>query len=127
MLFIYFCEQNKMERDRVEYIAPPESEIREFDNKAQLDEYFAEHYDEYKSMSSHRLNQLFRLPGYKFVKRKGNIMLLNICDTKAKSIDKIPLPDLYPEIEQVRTKIKQLDDLVNLILQSLQENHLLNI
>jgi hypothetical protein len=116
-----------MERSKVEYLTPPESEIHVFDNKVQLDKYFAVHYDEFEGMSSHRLNQLFRLPGYKIVKHKRNIMLLIIRDEDIKPIDKIPIPDLFPEIDQIRTKIKQQDDLITLILNTLHEHNMLEL
>jgi hypothetical protein len=110
----------------VEYITLPESEIREFDNKSQLDKYFNDHYDELKDLTTHRLNQMFRLSGYKIVKRKGNIKLLTIRED-IKTNHKKTSADLDSELDQIRTKIKQQDELTTLILNTLHEHNMLDI
>jgi hypothetical protein len=61
------------------------------------------------------------------MKRKGNIMLLAIRNDKASQRKNNSNVDSETKLSEIQTKIKQQDDLVNLILHTLQENNLLNI
>jgi viroplasmin and RNaseH domain-containing protein len=116
-----------MERIKtIEFISPPSNELREFDSKEHLEKYFTKHSSEIENMTANRMNRMFRLLGYRITRRKGIIKLKPERDYENKMTDRIPKSDLLKEIEELRTKIKQQNDIINLILATLQQHNLLD-
>ena len=90
----------------------PIKEKKEFANPDEFDAYYKEHKDELDQKTTHKLNKMFSIPGYKVTKIKGVLSLKNIPESKITSTMKI---------DAIEEKVREMRDSLNMCINTVNQ------
>ena len=96
----------------------PIKEKREFQTPAEFDEYYHEHKEELENKTTHKLNKMFNVPGYRITKIKGVLSLKNIPQSRITSTMKIETLEL--KVNEIRDRMNECINTVNKIVDALR-------
>ena len=92
-------------------IEPIKNYIKEFNSPVEFNLWYAKHKDEVDSLTTHKLNKMYKIDGYRITKIKGELMLKVDRKVKEKS------DDGEDEINELRNEIKNIKDTVNHLIE----------
>ena len=90
-------------------IEPIKNYIKEFNSPVEFNLWYAKHKDEVDSLTTHKLNKLYHIEGYRITKIKGELMLK--VDRKVKEETE------EDEINELRNEIKNIKDALNKLIE----------
>lgn len=99
-------------------IEPIKNYINEFNSPVEFNLFYAKHKDEIDSLTTHKLNKMYHIEGYRITKIKGELMLKK--DPKLKMKEKEEA--INEEINELKSEIKEIRDTVNKIIEFLNSN-----
>ena len=99
-------------------IEPIKNYINEFNSPVEFNLFYAKHKDEIDSPTTHKLNKMYHIEGYRITKIKGELMLKK--DPKLKMKEKEEA--INEEINELKSEIKEIRDTVNKIIEFLNSN-----
>ena len=103
-------------------LEPFRAEVIEFDDKNDFIKYVNEDMETYKSLTTQKLNKMFRIPGYRITKLQGDISLKAV---GGKDAEKKMRSEIMEEVmEKVRSEIEEkVKDIVEEKLKDEMENY----
>ena len=92
----------------------PIKEKREFESPTEFDKYYQEHKKELEEKTTHKLNKMFNIPGYRITKIKGVLSLKNIPQSRVTSTMRIDSLEL--KITEMKDRLNQCINTINNVL-----------
>ena len=92
----------------------PIKEKREFESPDEFDKYYQEHKTELEEKTTHKLNKMFNIPGYRITKIKGVLSLKNIPQSRITSTMRIDSLEL--KINEMKDRLNQCINTINNVL-----------
>ena len=107
-----------LKKDKHIQLIEPIKEKREFKTPAEFDAYYQEHKTELEEKTTHKLNKMFNVPGYRITKIKGILSLKNIPQSRITSTMKIETLEL--KVNEIRDRMNECINTVNNIVDALR-------
>ena len=106
-------------------LEPFRAEVIEFDDKNDFIKYVNEDMETYKSLTTQKLNKMFRIPGYRITKLQGDISLKAVGGKEDADAEKKMRSEIMEEVmEKVRSEIEEkVKDIVEEKLKDEMENY----
>ena len=98
----------------------PIKEKREFATPAEFDAFYQEHREELNEKTTHKLNKMFNIPGYRITKLKGVLSLKNIPQSRITSTMKIDTLEI--KVNEMKDRLNQCIKIVNGFIDQLNQN-----
>ena len=95
----------------------PIKEKREFATPAEFDAFYQEHREELNEKTTHKLNKMFNIPGYRITKLKGVLSLKNIPQSRITSTMKIDTLEI--KVNEMKDRLNQCINTINNVLDHL--------
>ena len=95
----------------------PIKEKREFSSPEEFDKFYQAHKDELNSKTTHKLNKMFNIPGYRITKLKGVLSLKNIPQSRITSTMKLETLEL--KVNEMKDRLNQCINIVNNLIDQL--------
>ena len=86
-------------------IEPIKNYIKEFNSPVEFNLWYAKHKEEVDSLTTHKLNKMYKIDGYRITKIKGELMLK--VDRKIKEKEGED-ENIHEEINELRNEIKNI-------------------
>ena len=93
-------------------IEPIKNYIKEFNSPVEFNLWYAKNKDEVDALTTHKLNKLYKIDGYRITKIKGELMLK--VDRKVK--EKVDETE-EDEINELRNEIKNIKETMNKLIE----------
>ena len=97
-------------------IEPIKNYIKEFNSPVEFNLWYAKHKEEVDSLTTHKLNKMYHINGYRITKIKGELMLKIDRKMKDKG-DETEEETVHEEINELRDEIKNIKDTVNHLIE----------
>ena len=108
---------SKSKNDGHIQLIEPIKEKREFSSPEEFDAFYQEHKSELEEKTTHKLNKMFNVPGYRITKIKGVLSLKNIPQSRITSTMKIETLEL--KVNEIRDRMNECINMVNRIVDHL--------
>ena len=97
----------------VQVIEPYKPQVIQFENIDDFNIYYTKHADDFKDITTYKLNVKYKIPGYKITRKSGELKLIKDYGNKDKMTesqneDNEELPILRQRIEHAEQQIKTL-------------------
>ena len=104
----------------IKVLEPVKNVIKEFDTPDEFNMYYMKNKDEIDKLTTHKLNKMFKIDGYRITRIQGTLMLRTDYAAK-KRIDKhdemmelkARIDDLQSEYDEIKDRMNQLIEIVN--------------
>ena len=104
-------------------IEPIRDYLKVFNSPDEFNIWFTKNKDEIESLTTHKLNKLYKINGYRITKIKGILMLKKSTDTL--NTDNSANSPLVPEnLQELQDEIKNIKSTVNHIIEYLNQQHM---
>ena len=103
-------------------IEPIKNYLKEFKTVDEFNLWYSKNKDEVDKLTTHKLNKMYKIDGYRITKIKGILMLKKDTKTKSKEMDKVIKDEIRDEINEIRNEINEIRDAVNKIISFIQES-----
>lgn len=101
-------------------IEPIKNYLKEFKTVDEFNLWYSKNKEEVDKLTTHKLNKMYKIDGYRITKIKGVLMLKKWVEKDEKEIGKAsPRTDA---IEELRNEINEIRNTVNKIISFLQES-----
>ena len=108
---------SKSKNDGHIQLIEPIKEKKEFSTPDEFDAFYQEHKAELEAKTTHKLNKMFNVPGYRITKIKGVLSLKNIPQSRITSTMKIETLEL--KVNEIRDRMNECINMVNRIIDAL--------
>ena len=98
-------------------IEPIKNYIKEFISPVEFNLWYAKHKEEVDSLTTHKLNKLYKIDGYRITKIKGELMLKVDRKIKDKEKEEAEEENIHEEINELRDEIKNIKETVNKLIE----------
>ena len=98
-------------------IEPIKNYIKEFNSPVEFNLWYAKNKDEVDALTTHKLNKLYKIDGYRITKIKGELMLKIDRNVKDKTLNDEESVDIHEEINELRNEIKNIKDTLNKLIE----------
>ena len=103
-------QQKHVDNSHIPLIEPIK-EKREFSTPEEFDKYYQAHKKELEEKTTHKLNKMFNIPGYRITKIKGVLSLKNIPQSRITSTMKIETLEL--KVNEMKDRLNQCINAIN--------------
>mgnify|MGYP001034086307 FL=1 len=97
----------------IKVIEPIKHYLKEFKTVDEFNLWYSKNKDEVDALTTHKLNKMYHIDGYRITKIKGVLML-------KKWVDKGEKTSKTTDIDELRTQVNEIRDVVNRIITFLQ-------
>ncbi len=97
-------------------IEPIKNYIKEFNSPVEFNLWYAKHKEEVDSLTTHKLNKLYKIDGYRITKIKGELMLKVDRKVKGKN-EEAEEENIHDEINELRDEIKNIKETMNKLIE----------
>lgn len=105
----------------IKVLEPVKNVIKEFDTPDEFNMYYMKNKDEIDKLTTHKLNKMFKIDGYRITRIQGTLMLRTDyaakkrIDKQASSVDELRdrIDELQSEYEEIKDRMNQLIEIVN--------------
>lgn len=107
---------SKMSLTELKVIEPIRNYSKEFDTPDEFNIFYAKNKDEIDKQTTHKLNKLYHIKGYRITRIKNILMLkkdYEIDNKTEKSSSNIRLEDIIKDIEMLKEKVDQIIEFLN--------------
>lgn len=99
----------------------PIKERREFETTDEFDEYYQQHKLDLEEYTTHKLNKMFSIPGYRITKIKGVLSLKNIPKSRITSTMKVDA--LEEKVNEMKDRLNMCINTINSVIDNLAVRH----
>ena len=108
----------------VKVIEPIKNYIKEFNTPVEFNLWYAKHKDEVDALTTHKLNKMYHIEGYRITKIKGELMLKvdkHIKENEEQTPKGVTASgyeeSINQEIKELRNEIKNIKDTLNKLIE----------
>ena len=98
-------------------IEPIKNYIKEFNSPVEFNLWYAKHKDEVDALTTHKLNKMYHIDGYRITKIKGELMLKAERKIKDKDKEEGDEENIRDEINELRDEIAKIKDAYNKLIE----------
>ena len=98
-------------------IEPIKNYIKEFNSPVEFNLWYAKHKEEVDSLTTHKLNKMYLINGYRITKIKGELMLKVDRKIKEKTDEGEDGESIHDEIVELRGEIKNIKETMNKLIE----------
>ena len=98
-------------------IEPIKNYIKEFNSPVEFNLWYAKHKEEVDSLTTHKLNKMYKIDGYRITKIKGELMLKVDRKIKEKTDEGEDGESIHDEIVELRGEIKNIKETMNKLIE----------
>ena len=98
-------------------IEPIKNYTNEFNSPVEFNLFYAKHKDEIDALTTHKLNKMYHIEGYRITKIKGELMLKKDPKLKMKEKEEAINEEINEEINELRDEIKNIKDALNKLIE----------
>lgn len=107
-------------------IEPIKNYLKEFNSPVEFNLWYAKNKDEVDKLTTHKLNKMYHIIGYRITKIKGELMLKEdrkpkIKEEEAKSLEALRAEE-ESEINELRNEINNIKETVNKIIEIINQS-----
>ena len=95
-------------------LEPIKNYLKEFNTPEEFNNFYSLNKDELNKLTTHKLNKMYHVKGYRITKIKGELMLKKWDDSKVKPNEEFASLN---DIEEIREDIKKIKATVNNIIE----------
>ena len=95
-------------------LEPIKNYLKEFNTPEEFNNFYSLNKDELNKLTTHKLNKMYHVKGYRITKIKGQLMLKKWDDSKVKPNEEFVSVN---DIEEIREDIKKIKATVNNIIE----------
>lgn len=100
-----------------------ETPLKEFKTVDEFNLYYTKHKEEMDSLTTHKLNKMYLINGYRITKIKGVLSLKKPYVSKKEEVKDEVIAELRDEIATMKQQIINLTKTVNLIVETLNKEN----
>lgn len=105
----------------VKVIEPIKNYLKEFNSPDEFNLFYSKNKSEIDAYTTHKLNKMYHIIGYRISKIKGVIMLKKWDESKnIKTQSPIPSPNIVEELDEIHSEIDKIKETVNSIIAYIQ-------
>ena len=101
----------------VKVVEPIQSPMKEFNNVDEFNLFYHNHKDEMMETTTHRLNKMYKINGYRITKIRGELCLKKVREAVKQKSDVESVDD--NESIDIETRLQRLEEVVNEIIDAL--------
>ena len=106
----------------VKVVEPIQSPMKEFNSVDEFNLFYHNHKDEMMATTTHRLNKMYKINGYRITKIRGELCLKKVREAvKQKSVESEDGGDGVDESVDIETRLQRLEEVVNEIIDALNK------
>ena len=106
----------------VKVVEPIQSPMKEFNSVDEFNLFYHNHKDEMMETTTHRLNKMYKINGYRITKIRGELCLKKVREAvKQKSEESGEGNDVVDESVDIETRLQRLEEVVNEIIDALNK------
>ena len=106
----------------VKVVEPIRTPMKEFNSVDEFNLFYHNHKDEMMETTTHRLNKMYKINGYRITKIRGELCLKKVREVvKQKSGDGIDGGDGVDDTVDIETRLQRLEEAVNEIIDALNK------
>ena len=98
-------------------IEPIKNYVKEFNSPVEFNLWYAKHKEEVDSLTTHKLNKLYKIDGYRITKIKGELMLKVDRKIKEKEEREGEDENIHEEINELKSEIQKIKDTMNKLIE----------
>ena len=103
----------------IKIIEPIKQYLKVFNTPDEFNIWYTKNKDEVESLTTHKLNKMYKIEGYRITKIKNVLMLKKCSDSHNSSQHSANSPLIPDELEDIREEIKNIKTTINQIIQYL--------
>ena len=104
----------------VKVVEPIQSPMKEFNSVDEFNLFYHNHKDEMMETTTHRLNKMYKINGYRITKIRGELCLKKVREAvKQKSVESGEGNDVVDDPTDVETRLQRLEEAVIEIIDAL--------
>lgn len=92
----------------IKILEPIRKYVKEFNNPDEFNLYYSKHKHDIDSLTTHKLNKMYHITGYRITKIRG-VLMLKRWSEKANNVE----PNIKDEIKELRTAINSIISYLN--------------
>lgn len=96
----------------VKIIEPIKNYLKEFNNPDEFNLFYSKNKSDIDACTTHKLNKMYHIPGYRITKIKGVLMLKKWDENKNSKIP-IPSSNVIDELDEIHAEIDKIKQAVN--------------
>ena len=105
----------------VKVIEPIKNYLKEFNSPDEFNLFYSKNKSEIDAYTTHKLNKMYHIIGYRITKIKGVLMLKKWDESKNIKIQSpIPSPNIVEELDEIHSEIDKIKETVNSIIAYIQ-------
>lgn len=105
----------------VKVIEPIKNYLKEFNSPDEFNLFYSKNKSEIDAYTTHKLNKMYHIIGYRITKIKGVLMLKKWDESKnIKTQSPIPSPNIVEELDEIHSEIDKIKETVNSIIAYIQ-------
>lgn len=106
----------------VKVVEPIQSPMKEFNSVDEFNLFYHNHKDEMMATTTHRLNKMYKINGYRITKIRGELCLKKVREAvKQKSEESSVVDENVDDPTDVETRLQRLEEVVNEIIDALNK------
>lgn len=94
-------------------IEPIKNYLKEFNSPVEFNLWYAKNKDEVDKLTTHKLNKMYHIVGYRITKIKGELMLKEDRKPKIKEDEESEINELRSEINNIKEAVNKLIEIIN--------------
>ncbi len=98
-------------------IEPIKNYVKEFNSPVEFNLWYAKHKEEVDSLTTHKLNKMYSITGYRITKIKGELMLKVDRKIKEKEEHEGEDESIHDEINELKSEIQKIKDTMNKLIE----------
>ena len=104
-------------------IEPIRDYLKVFNSPDEFNIWYTKNKDEVESLTTHKLNKLYKINGYRITKIKG-VLMLKKCSELQDSTQSASSPLIPENLQELQDEIKNIKSTVNNIIEYLNQQHI---
>ena len=105
----------------IKVIEPIKNYLKEFNSPVEFNLWYAKNKDEVNKLTTHKLNKMYHIVGYRITKIKGVLMLKEDTESHRPKLSIDDVEELKCEMEKIKETVNKLINFINTNYQSTQE------
>ena len=97
----------------IKVIEPIKNYLKEFNSPVEFNLWYAKNKDEVNKLTTHKLNKMYHIVGYRITKIKGVLMLKEDTENRHPKISIDDVEELKCEMEKIKETVNKLINFIN--------------
>ncbi len=106
----------------IKVIEPIKNYLKEFNNPVEFNLWYAKNKDEVDKLTTHKLNKMYHIMGYRITKIKGELMLKKVSKLKNNEQEEVLKDEIHDDIVELKCEMEKIKETINKIIEFINVN-----